>query len=50
MKQKVKIIVSTVMAVLSAGILVVGCSSFKNGGDVNFQIENPQLNSTVSKQ
>ena len=49
MNSKIKIIVSIVVTVLSA-CLVAGCSSFKNGGDVNFQLDNPQVNTTVSKQ
>lgn len=50
MKRKIKIIVSIVIGILTTGTLVVGCSSFKNGGDVNFQLENPQVNTTVSKR
>ena len=50
MKQKIKIIVSIVVGILTTGLLVAGCSSFKNGGDIHFQMENPQLNTTVSKQ
>lgn len=50
MKQKIKIIVSIVIGVLTVGSLASGCSSFKNGGDVHFQLENPQVNTTVSKQ
>ena len=38
---KIKIIVSIVVTVLSA-CLVAGCSSFKNGGDVNFQLITPK--------
>ena len=50
MKRNIKIIVSIVVGILTTGLLVTGCSSFKNGGDVHFQLENPQVNTTVSKQ
>ena len=49
MNSKIKIIVSIVsdcsVCLFGGWMLII-----QNGGDVNFQLDNPQVNTTVSKQ
>lgn len=40
MSERIKIIVSILVIVVTSSI-VAACSSFKNGRDVNFQLETP---------